>query len=311
MSNRALYIVTVLIWGSTWIAIEYQLGIVPPVVSVAIRFALAAVIIFGWCLATGAGLRFSYAAHFKFALLGIFLFCLNYILTYMAQEHITSALTAIVFSTMLWMNMINSRIFFGVRSGTAAWVGSVAGIAGIVTLFLPQVENLRLSDATFFGALLCLGGAFIASLGNMVSQDAQKAGLPVVQSNGWGMVYGALVTGLIALLQDEKFVMDWSTSYLVSLAFLVVFGSIAGFGAYLTLLGRIGAHKAGYALVMFPVVAVVISYFFEGLQLSWNLIAGVALVLIGNVFVLRDRKPIGNKQEPAEAPPRRTLRSTV
>ncbi|MGI9203380.1 MAG: DMT family transporter [Woeseiaceae bacterium] len=298
MSNRLLYIVTVLIWGSTWIAIEYQLGVVAPVVSVFFRYATAAALLFGWCLATGISLRFDRAAHIRFVLLGLLLFCLNYILTYEAQQHITSALSAIVFSTMLWMNLINARIFFGTRSGAQVWFGSVAGIAGILLLFLPQVEDLNLADTTVLGALLCLLGAFIASLGNMVSQGAQNRGLPILQSNAWGMFYGAILTGGIAAVQGESFAMDWSASYLLSLSFLVIFGSIAAFGAYLTLLGRIGAHKAGYALVMFPVVALVISFFFEGLDPDWNIFLGIGLVLLGNIFVLRD----GRTKEPLATP---------
>jgi drug/metabolite transporter (DMT)-like permease len=296
MSNRLLYIVTVLIWGSTWIAIEYQLGVVEPEVSVFTRYVLASLLLFGWCLVKGVNLRFPRRAHVQFVLLGLLLFCLNYILTYQAQQHITSALSAIVFSTMLWLNMLNARIFFGVRSGARVWFGSVAGIAGILLLFMPQVENLSMTDATVYGAVLCLIGAFIASLGNMVSQGAQKSGLPILQSNAWGMFYGAIITGAISVSRGHSFAMDWSASYLGSLAFLVLFGSIAAFGAYLTLLGRIGAHKAGYALVMFPVVALIISFFFEGLEPSWNIFAGVSLVLLGNVFVLRE------KQDPKVAP---------
>jgi drug/metabolite transporter (DMT)-like permease len=289
MSNRLLYIVTVLIWGSTWIAIEYQLGVVEPEVSVFIRYALASALLFTWCLAKGIDLRFPPRAHVQFVLLGLLLFCLNYILTYQAQQYITSALSAIVFSAMLWMNMLNARVFFGVVSGARVWFGSVVGIAGILLLFIPQIENLSMTDATLYGAVLCLIGAFIASLGNMVSQGAQKSGLPILQSNAWGMFYGAIVTGAISVYQGHSFAIDWSTSYLASLTFLVLFGSIAAFGAYLTLLGRIGAHKAGYALVMFPVVALVISFFFEGLEPSWNILVGVSLVLLGNVFVLRDK----------------------
>jgi len=290
MSNRLLYFVTVLIWGSTWIAIEYQLGVVEPEVSVFIRYALASALLFAWCFAKGINLRFPRRAHVQFALLGLLLFGLNYILTYQAQQHITSALSAIVFSTMLWLNMLNAWIFFGVRSGARVWIGSVAGVAGILLLFIPQIESLSMTDATLFGAVLCLMGAFVASLGNMVSQGAQKSGLPILQSNAWGMLYGSVLTGAIALYQGHSFAIDWSASYLLSLAFLVVFGSIVAFGAYLTLLGRIGAHKAGYALVMFPVVALVISFFFEGLEPSWNILGGVALVLLGNVFVLREGK---------------------
>lgn len=286
MDNRLLYLVTVLIWGSTWIAIEFQLGVVAPEVSIVYRYALAAALLFGWCRVRGLPLGFGRQAHVRFALLGLLLFCLNYILTYQAQVHITSALSAIAFSTMLWMNIVNARLFFGTRAGGRVLLGSVLGIAGVLSLFLPEVRTFSFTDATLFGASLCVIGAFVSSLGNMVSQGAQRAGLPIVQSNAWGMLYGTLFTGLIALAQGKAFVFDASASYIVSLAYLAVFGSILAFGSYLTLLGRIGAHRAGYAVVMFPVVALVISFLFEGLVLHANIVAGIALVMAGNVLVL-------------------------
>lgn len=281
---------TVLVWGTTWIAIENQLGTVAPEVSIFYRYILAALLLFAWCTVRGLPLRFSLTAHTRFILLGLLLFCLNYIVTYHAQLYIGSALTAICFSTMLWMNIINARIFFGMRAGVGVVAGSMLGIAGIVFLFLPQVDTLSLSDATFYGAALCVLGAFIASLGNMVSQWAQQENLPIVQSNAWGMLYGALLTGGIAFGQGLLFTFDWSAAYIVSMLYLVVFGSIIAFGAYLTLLGRIGAHKAGYAMVMFPVVALIISILFEGLEPGWNILAGIALVIAGNVLILRARK---------------------
>jgi drug/metabolite transporter (DMT)-like permease len=305
MSNGLLYLITVLVWGSTWLAIEFQLGVVAPEVSVFYRYCLAALLIFGWCRARGLGLRFDRRAHGRFLLLGLLLFCLNYILTYYAQQYITSALTAIAFSTMLWMNIVNARIFFGVRSGPRVIAGSMLGIAGIITLFLPQVGSLSLTDATLYGAGLCVLAAFVASLGNMASQAAQKGGLPVVQANAWGMFYGALFTGAIALAQGHAFNFDTSVGYVVSLAYLAVFGSVVAFGAYLTLLGRIGAHKAGYAVVMFPVVALVLSVVFEDLQITANLVAGVILVTVGNIVILRRERaavPPDNARDGGQLP---------
>ncbi len=220
-------------------------------------------------------------------LLGLFLFCLNYILAYRAQIYITSALNAIAFSTILWMNIINARIFFGVRAGRRVIFGSVLGIAGIVTLFAPQIGAMDLSDTVFFGSLLAVSGAICASFGNMVSQGAQKRGLPVVQSNAWGMFYGTILTGIIVLVEGQPIAFDWSIDYVTSLIYLAVFGSVVAFGAYLTLLGRIGAHKAGYAVVMFPVLALILSALFEGLAIDATVIAGTLLVLTGNLFVLR------------------------
>lgn len=286
MSNGLLYVVTVLIWGTTWIAIEFQLGVVAPEVSVFYRYAAASLLLFGWCHARGLNLRFGLRAHSRFVLLGLLLFCLNYVLTYYSQQYISSALTATAFSSMLWMNIINSRLFFGIRAGRRVIAGSLLGVGGIAYLFLPEISSLSFSDKTFYGAALCIVGAFIASLGNMVSQGAQQEGLPIIQSNAWGMLYGSLLTGLIAALQGLTFNFDWSSAYVVSLAYLTVCGSILAFGAYLTLLGRIGAHKAGYAVVMFPVVAVVISALFEGLVLSANIVIGIALVISGNLLIL-------------------------
>jgi drug/metabolite transporter (DMT)-like permease len=291
MRNSLLYLITVLVWGSTWFAIEFQLGVVSPEVSVFYRYVGAATLLFAWCLARRLNLKFDRRAHSRFLLLGLLLFCLNYIVAYHAQQYITSALTAIAFSTMLWMNIINARIFFGVRAGSLVISGAVIGVAGILILFMPQIENVSLSDATLYGACLAIIGALIASLGNMVSQSSQQEGLPIIQSNAWGMLYGAILTGAIAFGQGKEFSFDWSAGYVGSLLYLIVFGSIIAFGAYLTLLGRIGAHRAGYAMVMFPVVALLLSYLFEGLQITGNIVVGVAFVLLGNLFVLQTRRP--------------------
>ena len=287
MNNTMLYVVTVLIWGSTWFAIEFQLGTVSPEVSVVYRYVGAAALLFAWAGLRGLNLRFALKDHVWFVLLGIFLFSVNYVLAYRAQIYITSALTAIAFSTLVWMNIINARIFFGVRAGRRVLFGALLGIAGIWTLFMPQIGEISLTDSVFFGSMLAIAGAFVASLGNMASQGAQRRNLPVIQSNAWGMFYGAIVSGIIAATQGHAFNFEWSVGYVGSLAFLTIFGSIFAFGAYLTLLGRIGAHRAGYSMVLFPVVALILSMLFEGLKIDASLLIGTALVLAGNVFVLK------------------------
>lgn len=292
MSNWFLYVVTVLVWGSTWIAIEFQLGTVAPEVSIFYRFLLASGLLFCWCRYRKLKLKFAPGAHVSFLSLGALLFSVNYIITYYAQQYIASAMTAIAFSMMVWMNIVNARVFFGTRVGWRVIAGATLGIIGIAVLFLPQVERFSLSDMTLYGTGLAVFAAFLASLGNMVSQASQKDGLPIMQTNAWGMFYGSILTAGIALWQGQSFAIDTSSAYVVSLLYLAVFGSIIGFGSYLTLLGRIGAHKAGYAMVMFPMVALLISVFFEGLQLTHSIVAGMALVLAGNVFILRGSRPV-------------------
>jgi drug/metabolite transporter (DMT)-like permease len=291
MSNLFLYIIAVAVWGSTWFAIEFQLGVVAPEVSIFYRYLGASALLFAWSRSRGLKLDFSLREHGWFLLLGFFLFGLNYILAYRAQIYLTSALTAIAFSTIVWMNIINARLFFGVKAGRRVLFGSMLGMGGIFTLFAPQIGDVSLTDSVFYGSVLAVLGAIIASFGNMISQGAQQRNLPVIQSNAWGMFYGAVLTGIIAAFEGHPFVFDWSAGYVISLAYLTVFGSIVAFGAYLTLLGRIGAHRAGYAMVLFPVVALILSMLFEGLKLNATTVLGTALVLAGNLFVLRSKAP--------------------
>ncbi len=289
MSNRLLYLVTVLIWGSTWLAIEFQLGVVAPEVSIVYRYAIASLVLFIYCFYNRLPLLFNVNCHIWFALLGAFLFCLNYVFAYRAQVHITSALAAIVFSSMLWINIILSRLVFGTRAGKKVLFGAALGIAGIVTLFSPQIGELSWSDSVLHGSVLALFGALAASIGNMLSQGAQQRALPVMQANAWGMLYGAVLTAVLCALRGFEFSFDATFTYIASLLYLAVFGSVIAFGAYLTLLGRIGAYRAGYATVMFPVVALLLSILFEGLRLDAGIVLGTLLVLLGNVLVLRER----------------------
>ncbi|NND37422.1 MAG: DMT family transporter [Gammaproteobacteria bacterium] len=286
MTNLLLYIVSVLIWGSTWLAIEFQLGVVAVEVSLAYRYLIAAGLAFAWCALRRLPLRFGGRAHVYFALMGMFMFGLNYIAAYAAQIYITSALNAIGFSAMVWMNIVNARIFLGSRIDRSTAIGAVLGIVGIVIIFWPEVQSISLSDRTFIGACLSLTGALLASFGNVIAQAAQQRSLPVMPSTAWGMLYGAVLNTGFAILRGKPFDFDPSPAYVTSLLFLAVFGSVVAFGCYLTLLGRIGANRAGYSMVMIPIVALLLSSMFEGLELELNILIGVSIALAGNVAIL-------------------------
>jgi len=297
MTNLLLYIVSVLIWGSTWITIEYQIGVVPLEMSLAYRYLIAAVVAFIWCVFTGRSLRFGWRAHGYFLLMGIFLFGLNYLAAYAAQIYITSALNAIVFSSMVWMNIINARIFLGTHIDRSTYFGAGLGIVGIFIIFQPEIQNISMSDSVFIGACLSLTGALLASFGNIISQTAQRRKLPVMTSTAWGMFYGALLNTGLAFLQGKPFSFDPSPGYVASLLYLSVFGSVITFGCYLTLLGRIGADRAGYSMVMIPIVALILSAMFEGLMLEMHILIGAALALAGNVAILMTARLKHRKQE--------------
>jgi drug/metabolite transporter (DMT)-like permease len=289
-NNLFLYTLTVLIWGSTWLFINFQLGKVPAEVSVVYRYAIASLVLFTWCWARGISLHFKLRSHFLFMLLGTLLFGINYIGSYNAQKFIPSALNAVVFSIMMWMNIVNTRLFFGTRIEPGVWQGALLGMTGIVVLFWPSLASLGAGGAMLTGVGLSLTGALAASLGNMVSLRAQRDSLPIIQSNAWGMLYGTIFTAVYAWNMDLVFIFDWSFAYVGSLLYLAIFGSVIAFGCYLKLVGTIGPHKAVYSVIMFPVVAIFLSVMFEGLEINIELIAGVVLVLAGNLLILGGRR---------------------
>ncbi len=290
MNNLSLYLLTVLIWGSTWIAVEYQIpesgANVAAEISIFYRYVIATLVIFIWCKILKLNLKFNLRTHLVFLALGLFLFCLNYICVYVGQGYIASALMAIIFSTLSWMNILNARIFFGTRSGWRVILGAILGMAGLCLMFWPSIENISLTDATVIGGLIGLLGAYFASIGNMISQATQKRNLPVMETNAWSMFYGAILTGLISLGRGQEFTIDLSFEYITSLLYLAIFGSVIAFWAYLTLLGRIGANKAGYATIAFPVIAILLSVLFEGLDMTAPLLIGMIMVLVGNLSII-------------------------
>jgi drug/metabolite transporter (DMT)-like permease len=286
----SLYFAAVFIWGSTWYAIKFQLGTVPPELSVAYRFAIAAVILFAWCLLRGLPMRFNREQHLWMALQGLMLFCLNYLIFYWATAELTSGLIAVIFSTIVLMNIVNSALFFRKPIDASMVVGAVIGLLGIALVFWPEIANLRQSDGAIKGLVLSLIGTFIASLGNMISARNQRQRLPVIQGNAFGMAYGAVILFLFAAVQGLPFVYENSLPYNLSILYLALFGSVLAFGSYLTLLGRIGPEKAAYATVLFPLVALGISTLFEGYQWSVLAASGVAFVVMGNVLIIMPKQ---------------------
>lgn len=290
MKNIVLYIITVLVWGSTWLAIKYQLGSVDPMISVVYRFGLATVLLLAFCSLRGLKLKFSLQEHLFMALLGAFLFSINYWLVYVAELYLTSGLVAVLFSSIVFMNMANGSIFLGSPVEKKMILGAVLGVIGIVLIFMPEIKTFDLSDKGLFG--LCIGfiSVLLASFGNITSARNTKKKIPVIQANAFGMGYGTLLLFLMALILGKEFSFPVSVPYVSALFYLSVFGSIIAFGSYLTLVGSIGADKASYAIMVTPVVALILSSFFEGYVWSFSAVSGMLLVVSGNFLALSKRR---------------------
>lgn len=296
--NLGLYALTVLIWGTTWLALKLQLGVVPIAVSIVYRFALAAVILFVVLLASRRLQKLDRRAHLRCAAQGLCLFCVNFLCFCYASQWVASGLIAVVFSTATLWNALNARWLFGQKILPNVVGGGVLGLVGLGLLFWPELRHPANSQ-TWLGLSLALFGTLCFSAGNMLSSLQQKAGFRPLSTNAWGMLYGAIMLGIYCLVSGTPFVFEWNARYIGALLYLVIPGSVIGFTAYLTLVGRMGPERAAYCTVLFPLVALNVSVFAEGYQWTTPALAGVVLVMLGNVLVFRKKRLV----EAAPTPP--------
>ena len=281
-----LYATVVLIWGSTWSAIPYQLGDVAAELSVGYRFGIAAMLLYVYALMTRRKLALPADAYPFVFLQGLLLFSVNYFLVYYGTAYITTGLVAVVFSSVVVFNAIFERIFFRTALEARVLLAAVIGFTGIVMIFWPEVSAISLQDNTVVGILFVLTGTVIASLGNMAAVINTRRSLPVVAVNAHSMAFAGVMSLGIAALLGREFTFPTNTGYIVSLAFLALFGSAVAFGCYLALIRRIGAPRAAYSAVAFPVIALGISTVVEDYE--WTAVAaiGIMLTLVGNWLIL-------------------------
>jgi drug/metabolite transporter (DMT)-like permease len=296
--NAVLFASTVLIWGTTWIAIAWEVGPVPILVSVFYRFAAAAVVLFA-ILAATRRLSVPRWRDQPFVLAqALCLFCCNFICFYAAEGLVPSGLVSVIFSLATVLNAINARIFFRAPIAARTVAAAALGVLGLA-LLLGRDAAVSLSGGTAEGIALAALGTLFFSLGNMASRRNSAAGILPAVASAWGMLYGAAALLVLIGVTRTPMVAPPDARYLGALLYLAVVGSVVGFTAYLSLVARIGSSKAAYTTVLFPLVALALSTIFEGYRWHWTGFVGLALTLAGNVVVFSG----GLRRAASAAPP--------
>lgn len=284
--NALLYLSIVLLWGTTWIAIKHQVGPVAAEVSILYRFAIAAIIIFFALRIKRIPLKYTLKQHISMILLGMLLFSTNFVFIYHAAPYLPSGLLSIIFSSSVVMIMFNSAIFFKKKITLRMFLGSLLGLGGLCCVFLPELRNFDLDNHACWGLFLGLVGTYSFSLANQVSSRCGALKIPLLASTFYGMLYGSCFLALICLVKDISFTYDFSMSYNLGLLYLAIPGSVIGFVAYLSLVQRLGAERAVYTTLFFPIVALIISAIFESFVWTIEDYIGIAMVLMGNALVM-------------------------
>jgi drug/metabolite transporter (DMT)-like permease len=288
-STLVLYGATVILWGISWIAIRAQLGVVAPEMSVLWRFVLAALVMWGWVLVARGPVRFAIGDHARFLALGACLFCCNFVCFYYGGLTVPSGLLSVVFSLASIFNLVLGAVVLGQRIEPRVALGGLVGAVGVTLLFWPEIAGAGARQGALAGLGFCVLGTVFFCTGNMVATLIQRRGIPLIPASAWGMTYGTLLLLVLNLVRGNAFTIEPTTTYVGALLYLAIGASVLAFASYLTLLRRLGAARAGYATVLFPIVALSASTLLEGYVWTPVAAAGVVAALGGNVLVLTRR----------------------
>ncbi len=286
-----LYILMILAWGFSWIAIKWQQGPIPMEVSIFYRFALAALLMLIIGKLFNKLQKASWHHHKFFALQGLCLFCCNFLAFYSSTAYIASGLTAVVMASAPIFNALHGKFFYKTPTNTNFWPGMLIGLSGIILLFSADLIQTNWSQKVLIGLLFALAGTWCFSIGNMISIRNTRNKIQPYTATSYAMVYGCLALLIIILLKGFSFEISTDAKYLGSLLYLAIPASVIGFTAYLVLVDRIGANNAAYLLVITPIVALMVSSIFENYQWTIYSSLGLAFVFTGNVLT-QYKKPL-------------------
>lgn len=285
------FILVILIWGSTWLVITGQLGTVPPAWSVTYRFALGAALMFVFAAATRASLRIGSDGHLFAAAFGILQFGLNFNFVYMAEQHVTSGVVAVVYAILFVPNSLLALLFLKHPISGRFLAGSLLAVVGVGLLFLHEARagGIRTGEVAW-GILLSLLGVLCASFANIIQSAERLRDRAASAMVGWAMAYGVLFNaGLAAILYGAPS-FERSFAYVGGLLYLAVFGSAVAFTLYMTLLRSIGPGRAAYTGLLIPIIAMALSTLFEAYRWSLLAAAGSVLALAGLFIALKARR---------------------
>ena len=250
---------------------------------------MGSILLFIWCLARKIPLRVNLLNHAFFMAQGGLLFGLNFWTIYVAEVYLTSGIVAVIFSLLVFFNIINGRLFLNRPVSAKTLLGGFMGLIGVAMLFYPELIKYSSSENALIGFSVAVLSVLIASLGNITATRNGQTGLSVWSINAWSMFYGALILSFIALIGGVEFTYENTVEYTASLIYLSVFGTVLVFGAYLKLLVSIGPDRAAFTSLVIPFVAIALSTIFEGYQWTAIAIVGFLVVIIGNFIVVVKR----------------------
>ena len=278
------------IWGTTWYAITLQLGTVAPLASIVWRFGLASALLFLGCLIARQNLRLTRAQHLAALAQGFFAFSISYSFTYASEGHVASAIVAVTFASLTFINLVLFRLAAGQKAAAVSWGGAILGVVGVAVLSGGEVLKAGFDGQAALGVGLALIATTASAFGNFFAWKGQNHGSMAIPSTAWAMAYGTGLLALFGLATGVEFSIDPTFTYVGSLLYLSVFGSVIAFGLYFTIARMIGYAMASYISALTPLIAMLVSVLFEGARFGWPALLALLLILSGQALLIRAPK---------------------
>jgi drug/metabolite transporter (DMT)-like permease len=281
-----------IIWGSTWIVIRGQLGLVPPQWSVAYRFAVAALAMTVLARIKRRPLLLDGAGYRAAVFIGIAQFCVNFNAVYFAERHITSGLVATIFALLLIPNSLLGWALLGQRPSGRFAVGSLIAVAGITLLCFNELRSASGSRAdTLAGIGFTVLGLISASSSNVYQAREHVRRHHLASLLAWSMAFGALIDAIFAWAASGPPRFDPHPAYWGGLLYLACAASALAFSLYFPVVRKIGPAKAAYSSVLVPIIAMGFSTVLERYRWTPLAVAG-ALLTLGGMLLAMSRERV-------------------
>ena len=281
------------VWGSTWIVIRDQVGIVPPQWSVAYRFIIAAAAMALVAKWKGHSLRMDRGGMFAALVLGITQFSVNFNSVYAAERFITSGVVATVFAILLIPNSLLAWVFLDQKPNRRFLLAGLVAVCGVGGRVRNELRSSPVSNHDIaIGLALTLLGLMGASSANVYQAGKEAHRHPLLALLAWSMAIGAIIDCILAFIIAGPPVAEARIGYWAGVIYLALFGSVLCFALYFPVVRKIGPGKAAYSSVMVPIIAMTLSTLFEGFRWSTLAASGAVLALGGMLLALaRRRRP--------------------
>ncbi|HZU29989.1 MAG TPA: EamA family transporter [Candidatus Angelobacter sp.] len=285
------------LWGSTYLAMRVIVRDMPPYVAGAVRYLVAGPIMLAALAFAGRKIRLNLQDLRRLLVISILLLSTGNIGVLWGEEYVASGLASLIVALVpIWVVIIEAWLFRAGRVTSKGIIGLALGILGLLVLLWPRITSgSHLGRLELYGSGILAGASFLWALGSIFSHRYHLT-VDVFVSAAWQMTLAGAVNCVIALVTGQFQRTHWTNSALGGIAYLVVFGSWAGYSAYIYLLEHVPTPKVATYAYVNPIVAVFLGWIILHEQVDVYMLLGTAII-IASVWLVNTSKL---KQSPVE-----------